>query len=244
MTQNSLNRYILRQDNFIDVITFEGQKAWDFREMQKAKGRSWHSRPYEYKFVYDQISQYFSDTSSSGNLTLLDLACGTEHPGYIYFAQHPNVSKIHAVDLDQSLIENDLNHLKVEKTISDASSLPFPDECVDLVVCVSALEHMEDWKGAFHEMYRVLTKTGRAILTFDISEDEEITRQHGVDGKQPGDYRNAAESSGFRLLGSFDDDIAGAVDIVNSEFAMYTDPNHLQPGQHRSLKAFRMVLVK
>ena len=46
-------------------------------------------------------------------------------------------------------------------------------------------------------MYEVLKKDGRAILTFDISDDADITKKHGIDGKQPKDYNSLLKGLDF-----------------------------------------------
>ncbi len=44
------------------------------------------------------------------------------------------------------------------------SSVPFPDECFDLVICTSVLEHVEDPESALRELRRVTRRGGRIWL--------------------------------------------------------------------------------
>ncbi len=45
------SRFIVKDDRSFDTIPLGNGKHWDFAKLQKAKGRTWHSRPYEYAFV-------------------------------------------------------------------------------------------------------------------------------------------------------------------------------------------------
>lgn len=46
--------------------------------------------------------------------------------------------------------------------------MPFSDNFFDLVVSVSTLEHIKDLDKAMSEIYRVLEKNGKAILSFPV----------------------------------------------------------------------------
>lgn len=51
----------------------------------------------------------------------------------------------------------------------DIQDLPFADNSFDLIICNHVLEHVFDEKKAMRELFRVLTKDGRAILQVPIS---------------------------------------------------------------------------
>lgn len=51
----------------------------------------------------------------------------------------------------------------------DVQNLPFADNSFDLIICNHVLEHVFDEKKAMQELFRVLTKDGRAILQVPIS---------------------------------------------------------------------------
>ena len=97
----------------------------------------------------------------------------------------------------------------------DVQNLPFADNSFDLIICNHVLEHVFDEKKAMQELFRVLTKDGRAILQVPISpilektiSDPSITdgtileekfgqRDHvRLFGK---DYANLLESCGFTV---------------------------------------------
>ena len=141
-------------------------------------------------------------------------------------------------------MSNSIDCKNVEKIICNAAALKFEDQSIDIVCCVSALEHMFEWEKVLKEIYRVLKPGGRAVMTFDISIDPLITMKHQIDGKTPRDIKESALGAGFHLVGDFEDSLDNAVDIINSEFSMYDNESEFLEGQHNALKAFRMVLEK
>jgi len=238
------SRYIVRDDMSYDYIPLGNFKYFDFAELQKAQEKSWHSRPYEYAFVASNMRQAY-------NLNLikldrvLDLACGINHPGYMAIANMFIVKKVVALDLDSRLLTNGMDHPKVEKIIGDAADTSFADDSFDAIVCVSALEHMSDWQDVIQEMYRLLKVGGMAFVTLDISVDPEKTLQHNVDGKTPDDYKVAFKNAGLAIFGSYDSHMPETVvDTINSKYPLVKDESEFKPGQHRALKAFKMILRK
>lgn len=51
----------------------------------------------------------------------------------------------------------------------DIRCLPYPNNKFDLIICNHVLEHVEDDRKAMSELYRVLTKGGKAILQVPVS---------------------------------------------------------------------------
>lgn len=58
----------------------------------------------------------------------------------------------------------------------DVTSLPYPDDSFDLVICNHVLEHVHDDARAIGEVYRVLRSNGMAILQVPLAESLEKTR--------------------------------------------------------------------
>src|SRR4051794_27384302 len=56
----------------------------------------------------------------------------------------------------------------------DITSIPYPDDSFDAIVCSHVLEHVEDDRAAMRELLRVLRPDGFAILLvpLDLSRDE------------------------------------------------------------------------
>jgi arsenite methyltransferase len=86
---------------------------------------------------------------------------------------------------ENAKLEGVADRVRVENT--DMRELSYPGESFDVVICTSALHHLQDEQDrdqAVRELYRV-TKPGGKILLFDIANTkryEEILRESGASG--------------------------------------------------------------
>ncbi|MGF1455901.1 MAG: methyltransferase domain-containing protein [Alphaproteobacteria bacterium] len=65
-------------------------------------------------------------------------------------------------------------HIRDVKKV-DCTSLPFPDNSYDLIICSHVMEHIPDERAALSEFYRVLGPNGRAILQVPLALDRAET---------------------------------------------------------------------
>jgi ubiquinone/menaquinone biosynthesis C-methylase UbiE len=101
---------------------------------------------------------------------VLDIACGT---GIVTRKVAPLVgSRGIVIGLDanpdminMARIAAERDHLAIEWHTSPAEQLPFPDENFDLILCQFGLMFFTNRHAALNEMYRVLRKGGRLILS-------------------------------------------------------------------------------
>ena len=76
------------------------------------------------------------------------------------------------VDLAPRMLEVARTHLPEAELIeADAASLPLPDDCVDLVTCVTGLQLFTDVPGAIREWARVLRPGGRVVTATFVAFD-------------------------------------------------------------------------
>jgi ubiquinone/menaquinone biosynthesis C-methylase UbiE len=93
---------------------------------------------------------------------VLDLACGQG-----YFTSHLLAAgaQVTGVDASTSLIAKAREHVPAATLyIADAAKLPLASASVDAVVCVLALQNMEQLLPVFKEVKRVLRTAGRFIF--------------------------------------------------------------------------------
>jgi SAM-dependent methyltransferase len=132
------------------------------------------SRIYEYPYVVYQL----------GNIRrggrVLDCGCGLA-PFQFYLAEQG--FEVHAVDCDLPTLERvaalkrrlGLDNLK--PTFGSILKLPFADSYFEGASCISVLEHVLPscrnskliLKGSINEMLRVIRRSGRLVLTFDVN---------------------------------------------------------------------------
>ncbi len=96
---------------------------------------------------------------------VLNVGCGD---GYVDRFLKKKFKKVYSIDINKS-------DLKIAKSINpeknviykeeSASNLPFKNDFFDAVVCTELIEHIPDDKKVIKEIYRVLKKNGRLMLT-------------------------------------------------------------------------------
>lgn len=105
---------------------------------------------------------------------VLDVGCG---PGWFWKACTHLPDDMALTLLDQSAHMVDaatarLAHLNIAgSVVADAVTLPFPDQCFDVVTAMHMLYHMPDPGQTLDEIHRVLVPGGRCIVTTNNPRD-------------------------------------------------------------------------
>jgi len=108
----------------------------------------------------------FSYLEPHAGMSVLDIGCGT---GNYSLALAREGLKVTGVDISPAMLASarakaEAEGLAVEFLQADAGQLPFPDNCFDGVLSVSALEFLPDLAAALRESYRVLKPGGRLVV--------------------------------------------------------------------------------
>lgn len=152
--------------------------------------KCWWSRPYEYAWA----GSFTKNTD-----TVLDAACGVEHPFKFYLLDHSK--EVYACDFDSRILSRDAILKGVKNVFGEAASknlpekyltdihysqaalttLPYPDRTFDKIFCISVLEHLKDFFNKHSLLY------GIEFLRFLVSHDiyrslEEFRRTLRDDG--------------------------------------------------------------
>lgn len=112
---------------------------------------------------YNEVLQFIPRSYKK----ILDIGCGN---GY-FLSKIAERDKNHGenmigVDYAESGFENGRSLLSKTQFIkSVAEKMPFSDETFDVIIMMETLEHLEKWKEALDEAYRVLSKGGCFIVT-------------------------------------------------------------------------------
>ena len=107
----------------------------------------------------------------------LDLGCGT---GIMLDKLGERFDGVAGLDISQEMLEGyDLSDLRPGLSVSllrgDMAALPFREAAFDVVVCRSALHHMDDEAGVLAEIARVLKPDGALVLG-EPANDNVLTR--------------------------------------------------------------------
>ncbi len=117
-------------------------------------------------------------TAPSGTDRLLDIATGT---GFLAFEFAKYVLEVIGIDFTEEMLaiakqykaDNQIKNVAFES--ADVESLPFEDNCFDLVSCRFAFHHFLRPEKAMSEMTRVLKHGGKLVIS-DITSSEDITK--------------------------------------------------------------------
>lgn len=128
------------------------------------------SRRWEYPYVHHQLSRKARDGE---RLRLADVGCGvTFFPFSMsrlgYLVSCTDTDPVCGVDLPRASEFMDPGPGQVEFRLAQAERLPFRNDEVDVVTCVSVLEHIPDFERTVAEMARILKPSGLLVLTIDL----------------------------------------------------------------------------
>ena len=140
------------------------------------------------KGLHDHIQQAAHHVSGKA----LDVGCGQKP----YRSIFQNVTEYIGMDIEESGHDHSNENIDV---FYDGKIFPFEDDVFDSIVCNQVLEHVFNPVEFLSEMYRVLKKGGKVLLTVPFVWDEH---------EQPYDYaryssfglRHLVESAGFTVV--------------------------------------------
>lgn len=131
------------------------------------------SRQWEYVYVYSRIVEHISRRSAGMNI--LDAGSGiTFFPYFLKTKLDPVNILCCDVDPELNEIYDNVNKNRdqsvkfINFNLEDISSA---DESLDIVYCISVIEHTKDFSKIIDEFYRIIKPRGKLIVTFDISLD-------------------------------------------------------------------------
>lgn len=119
------------------------------------------------------ILNFVSLDSKIGNLKnvkVLDVGGGTGHT-HVSFFRHPESIEYFLLDPNLRLLHDQfiriypkLSYLDMGHILANAESLPIKNDSFDVVLSLSAIDHLDDFKKFISESYRVLKKKGRFLI--------------------------------------------------------------------------------
>jgi SAM-dependent methyltransferase len=103
--------------------------------------------------------------------TVLDLGCGAGFDCFLAAKKVGSSGKVIGVDITPEMIEKAQKSAKkhsiknVEFRLGDMENLPVKDDSIDVVISNCVINLVPDKKKVFEEIYRVLKKSGRMIIS-------------------------------------------------------------------------------
>lgn len=152
----------------------------------KQYGRHWGmdpfklwSRRWEYPFAADRLLR-FAEQNPGRTMRVMDAGSGVTYFPYLICSQLPTASFV-CVDYDTTYapLFDAINAAertdRVRFVQAALQKLPISDRELDAVVCISVLEHTDQYETILDEFLRVLRPGGAFVLTFDLSLDGKFT---------------------------------------------------------------------
>jgi 2-polyprenyl-3-methyl-5-hydroxy-6-metoxy-1,4-benzoquinol methylase len=131
------------------------------------------SRVWEYPYVYHHLKCWCDKPERQDALRVLDLGSGVT---FFPFSVARLGYQVLCSDIDR-VCESDLHNAAlcvphepgtVEFRLATGTTLSFSDGEVDIIYCISVLEHIPAFENTISEMARVLKPGGLLLLTIDI----------------------------------------------------------------------------
>ncbi|MEM8873238.1 MAG: class I SAM-dependent methyltransferase [Planctomycetota bacterium] len=133
------------------------------------------SRRWEYPFAGSRVMEY-AESIGRTDLKILDAGSGVTYLPYMLI-DNLDGAEVLAVDNDESYIPMfaAINEARGNERVSFKPAmlqdLPLEGDSLDVVMCVSVLEHTDRYDTILTEFRRVLKPGGALVLTFDLSLD-------------------------------------------------------------------------
>ena len=190
------------------------------------------SRRWEYPFAAGRLIEYLKQVPGDEELQILDAGSGVTFFPYMV-CQHVPQARFVAVDYDPSydrmfkdIAANEAHPEYVRFMQASLQKMPLPDASLDAVVCISVLEHTNQYGEIVDEFYRVLKPGGAFILTFDLSLDGRFTLPRELAAELL-----AKVSSKFEMTDNLDTlrelDHMHAPGVLTTDHVRATEPEYL-----------------
>ncbi len=198
------------------------------------------SRRWEYPFAARSVLAHAARTGRT-DLACCDAGSGVTFLPY-YLCDRLEGASFTCVDTNTKYVPmfkavaGNVGHERVTFREAAVQKLPFDDASLDVMMCVSVLEHTGDYVNAVAEMARVVKPGGRLVLTFDLSLDEkfELTRASSSDVfSAVAEHFDADAAEMKEEAGQAYDDCAG---LLSTPEVKAREPQHL-PWKYPKLQA-------
>ena len=181
----------LQSPRWQELFAFLERQQSDFLEQEdrfRSREYKWPRDPlhnwariWEYPFAYHNIEKWRRSWAGAAPPQVVDLGSGVT---FFPFAIARLGCQVTCADIDP-VCGTDIARASqfvpaqpgaVDFRLVSGNRLPFADGAIDLVYCISVLEHVPDVEGLVREIHRVLAPGGRFVLTFDLDlrGDDEI----------------------------------------------------------------------
>lgn len=201
------------------------------------------SRQWEYPYVFQSLMEHSTLRQAPGlSIKVLDAGSGITFFPY-YMKRSIQDLDITCCDSDETLttLFDRVNRLvdseqKVNFIEADMHALPLDDESIDMIYCISVLEHTRNYTRILDEFHRVLRPSGCLVLSFDVGLD-------GVSEITPITARRLLDDVTQRFSCEHDcPDIKTDMEDILTSKQVIQSANHLSPWKFPRLALIKAAL--
>ncbi len=137
------------------------------RELYEKRQEDFHSqltksrnpvRAWFHRFRQSEVQELVTENYKPGSI-IVDLGCNN-------CVWNTDKLPLVGVDVAQNLVEHAVTRGRLSSpVISDITRIALQSECADIVIAAEILEHISDQDEALAELYRILKKDGKLVLT-------------------------------------------------------------------------------
>ena len=140
------------------------------------------SRKGEWKAIKKLAQPYTIKNEGHRTGVIYDLGCGVTQIDYLEYLTK-NFLPLHykGIDISQTMLNESQNNAeKIENTLEEhgtqteflkadlGKSLPFPDETGNIIICMSVLPFVPNWKFLIEEMWRLVKKDAIVLISTQL----------------------------------------------------------------------------
>jgi ubiquinone/menaquinone biosynthesis C-methylase UbiE len=177
LRERSTGKKIEIKDNVID-FTEKDQLSKEWARINKNFINFHKALTAQSIFTSTPIINYINQKTELGllkNSKIIDVGGGTGQSLCSFF-HFPETLEYYLVDPNLRLIHDQflriypkLSYLKIAHILAYAEHLPFKNNFADLVISLSAIDHLNDYKEFIKESYRVLKPSGKVFIYSHLS---------------------------------------------------------------------------
>lgn len=173
---------LTRDPLYAELKTYNQQFLERHGKALEGYGKLWGQNPFqmwsrrwEYPFEVQKVSAYCA-ANADRPLKMLDGGSGVTYVPYLLVDRFPNLEVI-CCDTNTSYapmfaaINQNVGHNRVTFQEAMLQKLPYESASLDILCCMSVLEHTDNYAQIVNEFARVVKPGGLLVLTFDLSLD-------------------------------------------------------------------------
>jgi ubiquinone/menaquinone biosynthesis C-methylase UbiE len=154
------------------VVRLDEERRWDHDSHDEfyqyyAKASSTPEARQRFRLIRNTVLRVQQQRWGDRTYEVADIGCGAGTQSMLWAELG---HRVFGLDVNRPLLDlarerANQNHYQIDFRLGSATSLPLPDESVDICLAVELLEHVADWTSCLNEFARILRPKGVLFLS-------------------------------------------------------------------------------